>query len=302
MAPGRSTDANPGRSPKCRTLDSPPRVCDRGGVARVGHLVEQMRRAVREPRRLRRLHYSSVLAAAHGVVEPDDAGVLAQLLGVERAAHHGLVADLVGDAAFADAIDRRHRAVRGTPLRLFAGASARDADARLRLLYGCVRVLRPRAVVETGVFDGVSTSVILKALADDGGGGRLVSIDLPARAPVPGSTDKMAVTTLPPGQPSGWLVPDALRERWTLREGSARELLPSVLSALGVVDAFFHDSLHTAAHMTWEWDVVWPALAPGGLLLSDDVFWSTAFWRFCRRRRVRGLVARGMGLICKPPF
>jgi predicted O-methyltransferase YrrM len=261
-----------------------------------------MRRAVREPRRLRRLHYSSVLAAAHGVVEPDDAGVLARIFGLGREAHDRLVADLVGDGAFADAIDRRHRAVRGTPLRLFADASERDADARLRLLYGCVRLLRPRAIVETGVFDGVSTSVILKALADDGGGGRLVSIDLPPRAPVPGSTDKMAATTLPPGQPSGWLVPDTLRERWTLREGSARELLPSVLSAIGPLDAFFHDSLHTMAHMTWEYDVAWPALVAGGLLLTDDVFWNTAFWRFCRRRRVRGVVARGMGLVRKPPL
>jgi predicted O-methyltransferase YrrM len=260
-----------------------------------------MRRAVRDPRRLRRLHYSTVIAAAHGIVEPDDAGVVARVFGVGREEHDRVVGDLVGDVAFADAIDRRHRAVRGTPLRLFADASERDADGRLRLLYGCVRLLRPRAIVETGVFDGVSTSVILKALADDGGGGRLVSIDLPAHTPVVGSTDKMASTTLPAGQRSGWLVPDVLRERWTLHEGSAHQWLPSVLSTLGALDAFFHDSLHTAAHMTWEYDVAWPALAAGGLLLTDDVFWSTAFWRFCRGHRVRGLVARGMGLVRKPP-
>ena len=276
-------------------------------MARVGALVEQLRRTVREPSRLRRLHYSTVLAAAHGVVEPDDAGVLARVFGTDRAAQDRLVvdrlvADLVGDGAFTDALDRRHRDVRGTGLRLFAAASERDADARLRLLYCCVRLLRPRRVVETGVFDGVSTCVILKALADDGGDGRLVSIDLPPHAPVPGSTDKMAATTLPPGQRSGWLVPDGLRARWTLHEGAARELLPAVLDASGGLDVFFHDSLHTTAHMTWEYDVAWPAIVGGGLLLTDDVFWSTAFWRFCRRRRVRGVVARGMGIARKPPF
>jgi predicted O-methyltransferase YrrM len=281
-------------------LDSFPRLCDRGGVARVGALVEQIRRTIREPSRLRRLHYSTVLAAAHGIVEPDDAGLLARLFGVAPDAHERLVEDLVGDAAFADAVDRRHRAVRGTALRLFADASERDADARLRLLYCCVRLQRPRVLVETGTFDGVSTCVILKALADAGGDGRLVSIDLPPHAPVPASTDRMAATTLPPGQRSGWLVPDALRDRWTLREGSSRDLLTPALVAIDGLDAFFHDSLHTTAHMTWEYDVAWPALAPGGLLVSDDVFWSPAFWRFCRRRRVRGLIARGMGLVRKP--
>ena len=112
-------------------LDSLPRVCDPGGVARVGALVEQMRRAVRDPGRLRRLHYSSVVAAVHGIVEPDDAGVLARVFGVGREEPDRLVSDLVRDGAFADAIDRRHRAVRGTPLRLFADASERDAEMGL---------------------------------------------------------------------------------------------------------------------------------------------------------------------------
>src|SRR5262249_47718656 len=57
---------------------------------------------------------------------------------------------------------------------------------------------------------------------------------------------------------------------------------------------------HTHAHMAWEYATAWPALADGGLLLSDDVFWSTAFWRFARQVKTRGRIVRGMGFLRKP--
>ena len=46
------------------------------------------------------------------------------------------------------------------------------------------------------------------------------------------------------------------------------------------MDAFFHDSLHTFDHMTFEYRTAWPFLRPGGVLLSHDVHWNRAFPRF----------------------
>ena len=149
------------------------------------------------------------------------------------------------------------------------------------------------------MFDGFSSAFILKGLRDNRRG-RLCSVDLPARTPARSSTDKMVFDALPAGADPGWLVPDALRARWTLRLGASAHVLAPWLAELGTIDIFFHDSLHTAANMLWEYSTAWEALAGGGLLLSDDVFWSTAFWRFRRRVGGYGRVVRGMGFLRKP--
>jgi predicted O-methyltransferase YrrM len=149
------------------------------------------------------------------------------------------------------------------------------------LLYGLVRGLRPATVVETGTASGISTTYLLAALARNDTG-RLVSIDLPfergtgdelLRAIVPGaSIEPENSSPLPPGKDPGWAIPDELRERWELRIGDARELLPMLLDEVREIGLFFHDSLHTRAHMLFEFETAWPHLARGGVLAADDVF------------------------------
>jgi len=148
------------------------------------------------------------------------------------------------------------------------------------LLYGLVRGRRPATVVETGTASGISTTYLLAALARNGSG-RLISIDLPFAADegtditpiVAGTTLALDDSSpLPPGKQPGWAVPDDLRDRWELRLGDARELLPALLDELGEIDIFFHDSLHTSEHMLFEFDTAWPHLAAGGVLLADDIF------------------------------
>ena len=46
------------------------------------------------------------------------------------------------------------------------------------------------------------------------------------------------------------------------------------------IDIFFHDSLHTFEHMYFEYKTAWPHLSEAGILLSDDIYWSSAFHRF----------------------
>jgi len=83
--------------------------------------------------------------------------------------------------------------------------------------YCVVRLRRPATVVELGTFDGLASSLILRALqrnAADGHEGELHTFDTDAGA--------------------GWLVPDALRDRMTLHVGDAREALGPVLAEHGV--------------------------------------------------------------------
>lgn len=151
------------------------------------------------------------------------------------------------------------------------------------VLYFFVRSARPDVVVETGVAAGFSSAYLLQGLADNRAG-RLISIDLPTTDPS-GRVDRDGVrdrSRVASDEKTGSVVPDALRDRWELRLGDARELLPKALRELEPIDLFFHDSDHSYDHMLWEYRSAWPALRPGAWLLSDDVTRNAAFSDFCR--------------------
>ncbi len=177
-----------------------------------------------------------------------------------------------------------------------------DFDAWLELTYLLTRFAKPRIIVETGVFDGLSSAVFLLALHENGEG-QLISIDFPAVETIPGSTHRMKESTLPPGCTPGWVIPDSLRERHTLHLGDSKKLLPDVLARQPIIDIFLHDSLHTHQHQLFEYSAAWQHLAEKGFLLSDDIFWSAAFHRFCKKEgrqyRVYQGVGQGFGLIRK---
>jgi predicted O-methyltransferase YrrM len=178
------------------------------------------------------------------------------------------------------------------------------------LLYALVRGLRPDVVVETGTASGISTTYLLAALTRNGTG-RLVSIDLPfvltggeelLRPVVPGSSiDPLDSSPLPPGKPPGWAIPSELRDRWELRLGDARELLPALLKEVGEIDVFLHDSLHTREHMLFEFETAWPSIRHGGVLASDDIFHrrNDALPTFARSVERRFTVFTGLGFVKK---
>src|SRR5262249_21197546 len=76
-----------------------------------------------------------------------------------------------------------------------------------------------------------------------------------------------------------------LRPRWQLHRGVSRRLLLGILQSEGAVDLFIHDSLHTRANMLWEFETVWPTLAPGGVIVADDAGDNSAFAEFTARGR-----------------
>jgi predicted O-methyltransferase YrrM len=203
---------------------------------------------------------------------------------------HDLHKQLLLNNRFFQAVNERYAPVRE---RRF------NHDGLPELLYLLVRARMPRVVVETGVFDGASTCAILQALHDNGHG-ECVSIDLPAVDAIPGSTDRMGTTTLPPGRQPGWMIPEYLRSRHTLALGDSQALLPAILHDHDPIDVFFHDSLHTFAHQMFEYAAAWEHLSDGGLMLSDDIFWSPAFHQFCRAKRQPYLRVGQFGAARKP--
>ena len=151
--------------------------------------------------------------------------------------------------------------------RSFVGEWAHDSDPGLaRAVWCLVRHLRPRNVVETGVARGITSRVLLEAL-ERNGEGLLWSVDLPLlRSRWHDQT--------------GAAVPESLRARWTYVRGSSRRRLPKLLSTLGEIDVFIHDSAHTESNMRFEFETAWPALRAGGALVSHDAGMNGAFAAF----------------------
>jgi len=147
----------------------------------------------------------------------------------------------------------------------------------LECVYACTRLRTPDVMIETGTFDGRQAAVIARALQRNGKG-RLISVDLPAYQPIVHAVG----VSLPPGRASGWLIPALVKPWCEVRLGDSREVLPNVFAEHPAIEMFLHDSLHTEAHMRFEYETAWAHVVPGGVLLSDDVFLTPAFHRFCR--------------------
>jgi hypothetical protein len=139
-----------------------------------------------------------------------------------------------------------------------------DGDAGLvRAIWCLVRHLKPNKIVETGVAHGVTSRFILEALKRNGTG-YLWSIDLP---PIEKDWQKQV----------GVAVGDSFANRWSYIKGSSRRQLPKLLTRLGQIDLFIHDSLHSERNVRFELDRAWVALRPSGALVVDDI---DANWGF----------------------
>ena len=125
------------------------------------------------------------------------------------------------------------------------------------LVYAFARTLRPKVVLECGVGYGISSALILLAL-DQTGIGSLQSLDLPALAD-------------PEGVYTGAVVPKILRNRWQLRYGSSRKLLPGVLREIDEVGLFISDSANVFTLQKYEYEIVFPKLAHHGVMIFNNI-------------------------------
>lgn len=182
------------------------------------------------------------------------------------------------------------------------------SDHELNLIHAIVLLCQPEIVVETGVANGSSSAALLSALCKNNKG-RLISIDLPSMM-IDGKVKCMSAayhfevgetSTVPDFDQVGWLVPDNCKERWVLHLGDSLDLIPEVLRVSGGVDLFLHDSLHSYTHMKSEFEMIWPHLNCGGLLVADDIFHfeHSAFSDFAQGVSRNFFSYSGMGIIIK---
>jgi predicted O-methyltransferase YrrM len=118
--------------------------------------------------------------------------------------------------------------------------------------YALARSLRPRLIIESGVHDGIGSSLLLRALQRnraDGFEGRLLGIDINPSA--------------------GWLIPPFLRSVFEMRVEHSLKALAS-LTEQEVPDLFIHDSDHRYEYEMAEYRAVMPHLHDRTVLLSDS--------------------------------
>ncbi len=146
-----------------------------------------------------------------------------------------------------------------------------DGDSALCRAVWCVAMhTRPEVVIETGVAHGVSSRIVLEALTQNNHG-RLWSIDLP----FPFDHRLHGET--------GIVVTDACRARWSYVEGPSKQRLPPLVSEVGHVEMFIHDSLHTAENTLFEMEQAALAMSAGGVMLVDDIDSHLGFATFAER-------------------
>ena len=127
---------------------------------------------------------------------------------------------------------------------------------------------RPERVVETGVAHGLTSRIILEGLESNGAGCGASISPRSIRCSTPRSAWPCRITCGPAGPTSA---------------GQPRQRLPHLLSELGTIDLFVHDSLHTGRNTRFELDTAWPAIRPGGAVVVDDIDHSLGFHAFVQQ-------------------
>jgi hypothetical protein len=187
---------------------------------------------------------------AASISRTDEIIFCCKLLGCAEAAVEEAFSELERDVTFVEQISKRYERVRpDSPIVFSIG--------RFKAWYAIVRLLKPNVVLETGVHDGLSSTLILRAMSLNCRGS-LLSIDLPS-LDLPINVDG-----------PGWLVPEELKSRWYLNIGDARLLLPRLSHEYAPIDVFIHDSDHSSEFQNFEYRTVRPFLSTAGLLLTDD--------------------------------
>ncbi len=153
----------------------------------------------------------------------------------------------------------------GVPEQLLQDAAGRVAQSGvemggagdLDLIHRAILATGARKAIETGVAYGWSSLAALSALEQTDG--QLFSVDMPY--PKAGSEGFVGVA-----------VPERLRGRWTLvRQPDRNGIRKALALAGGRVDLVHYDSDNSYAGREWAFPILWQALNPGGLFISDDI-------------------------------
>ena len=143
-----------------------------------------------------------------------------------------------------------------------------DVESNLAsFLYAYVMEKKPLVVVETGVANGFSTKILMRALEQTGG--ELHSFDV---------RRECSLAYQGSGNWNFHLVP--MRNQKSFFQDSTSQM---------DVDLWFHDGDHSFMWQQFEYNLASSRLAPNGVVISDDVDSSEAWMEFCVKKEMENL-------------
>jgi predicted O-methyltransferase YrrM len=160
----------------------------------------------------------------------------------------------------------------------------------IELIYAAARLTGARHAIETGVAYGWSSLAFLAAMQETNG--RLISVD----RPYPGARNEPFV---------GIAVPNELRKNWLIvREPDRHGLRKAVTGFPDGIDIAHYDSDKSYRGRMYAYPILWNALRPGGIFISDDIQDNMAFAAFVDARRLSFAVSTAggkyVGIAIKP--
>ena len=135
------------------------------------------------------------------------------------------------------------------------------------MLYGLIRLFKPKVCLETGSRRGKSSAFILKALKDNNEG-VLLGIERDTKIKI------------------GELIPERLISSFRIYNMSVHKFVESDEFKELKIDLFLHDSTHRYEHQLWEFKTFWDKINNGGLLCSHDILYNTSFIDFIESKYV----------------
>tara|TARA_B100001057_G_scaffold367089_1_gene370454 strand:- start:226 stop:990 length:765 start_codon:yes stop_codon:yes gene_type:complete len=155
-------------------------------------------------------------------------------------------------------------------------------SGHIHLLYDCVKLLKAKIVLETGVAYGWSSLSILKALFELKNG-KLLSIDMP----YPGKKNENDV---------GIVVPNYLKKNWILiRKPDNPGIIEALSLAGGKIDLCHYDSDKSWWGRDFAYPILWNAIKPNGLFISDDIQDNLYFSNFVEKNSLKFTVVEFEG-------
>jgi hypothetical protein len=205
------------------------------------------------------------------------------------------LADALAELGIVAAPGAKLPAIDPALLKTAAGNAARSGcrmggPGYIELIYAAAKLSGARNAVETGVAYGWSSLALLAAMRERGG--HLVSVD----RPYPAAGNEAFV---------GIAVPDEYRGNWRIvREPDRHGIRKAVGCFPRGIDIAHYDSDKSYRGRLYGYAVLWNALRPGGVFISDDIQDNMAFAAFVQARSVAyGVVeTRGKyaGIAIKP--
>lgn len=101
----------------------------------------------------------------------------------------------------------------------------------------------------------------------------------------------------------GCVVPSEIRKNWMIIPLADRKAVPQALDQLSSIDLCHYDSDKSYEGRMRTYPLLWEALRPGGIFISDDIGDNLAFHDFCQKIKRESFIVKSgekyIGIIVK---